>query len=826
MKVPVSWKGSRRALLVVPLLAGLGVAVVWIVRHAPPQARGPSADAGAGDAAIAAFRGAKVTPRANPRTQVHAYGRAGDLVLSGSERTALTVAATADEPGHRPLQGALVDVDVDGAEGADPLLWLKVGWRDGGGKVHLPDVADVETMACGADSEGLTVQAVSDGVTLRTEVCALEGGRYRLKTLAAGLDPDASIVDELHPGTALPTIEGQGFDWDGEHPTRYVTFAEHGVAFAYEANAATRAIRNRVRIATEVFPTAIHVVHANGAAVRTLSLARGDALDAVGLLRASTRSFAVGFEDGAAGTVTVVDGAGRALASGAVPAGGSRALRLPPGFGEACEIRDEAGVLAGGRVSIPPDDGGGTARVARGGGALALAFVDADARPLAVHVLVRGLDGTPEPRFEHAARVLGEGASLYLLDGRADLRLAPGRYSVVASHGPAYSILRDVVTVEEGAERRVAGALREVVDTSAWVAGDFHLHAAPSPDSTVTLEARLATLVSEGIDLAVATDHNRVVDYGPTARRMGLTQVETIVGDEITSGGARLWGHFNAFPLPVPGAGRAPEDVAIPYFDTPPAEVFAHARDAGAQIVQLNHPRMPPRIGYFDLAHLDPRTGVADAEFSDDFDAVEAFNGIWLEDPPRVREGARDLVALARRGKRVAAMGNSDSHKLHFEEAGYPRTYVHTPREPAATRARRAIEAILAGDTVATSGPLLEVTAQGRPVGSTVTPAAGKVRLHVRVSAAAWVPVERVEIWVNDAVAQRFAVAAPARDGLRFEKTVEVPVDDDATILVWVEAETPLPDVLPYPNARAIAFTSPFYVDADGDGRVRVPPAP
>ena len=46
------------------------------------------------------------------------------------------------------------------------------------------------------------------------------------------------------------------------------------------------------------------------------------------------------------------------------------------------------------------------------------------------------------------------------------------------------------------------------------------------------------------------------------------------------------------------------------------------------------------------------------------FDAVEAFNGIWLETPAKIREGAIDLVGLARRGLRVTATGNSDSHRL------------------------------------------------------------------------------------------------------------------------------------------------------------------
>jgi len=44
-------------------------------------------------------------------------------------------------------------------------------------------------------------------------------------------------------------------------------------------------------------------------------------------------------------------------------------------------------------------------------------------------------------------------------------------------------------------------------------------------------------------------------------------------------------------------------------------------------------------------------------------------------------------------------------------------------------------------------------------------------------------------------------------------------------VTVWVEAKRPLPRVLHETDARAIAFTTPFYVDADHDGQVRLAPA-
>jgi hypothetical protein len=772
-----------------------------------------------------AWPGARVSPLSEPRTGVHAYGRAGDLLLAGSEGTSLVIAAAPDAPGKRPLRGALLDLRVAGVEDSgDPLLWFRVGWRSADGKLHMPAASRVERLECATGSDGLVFDSDVDGVLLRSELCAEAGGLYRLVSGATRLPTGAVLADELHTGTSPPAIEGQGPEWEGEFPTRFVTFAEHGIAVAYEGSP-MRALRKRVHIASEVYPTAVTLVHEpGGSVIRTLRIVRGDALDALGALSIATRSFTTGLKDGALGTVTLLDGKGAPLVSGTLGSDGQKALRLPPGFGEACELRDAHGVLGGERVTIA--DGKTALAPAGKAGSVSLAYVDGEGRALPVHVIVRGVDGTPDPALRPGKRVYAGLQSLYLLDGRADLRLAPGRYSLVATHGLTHTLERSTLTVEAGGTLAVTGTLRSVVDTSAWVSGDFHLHAAPSADSTVSFEERLATLVCQGLDVAVATDHNRIGDYSGAARRLGVTSLGTLVGDEITSYGARLWGHFIAFPLSVPAAGSAPEDVAIPYWDVPPRGLFAGARDAGARVVQVNHARMPPSIGYFDQAHLDPKTGAADPEFSDEFDSMEAFNGVWLEDAERVREGARDLVAMARRGRHPAAMGNSDSHKLHFEEAGFPRTFVHTAREPASSRVERTIDAILAGDTVATSGALIELTVQGKPVGSTVRPdERGKVKLHVRIFAPAWVPVERLEIWMDDEVTERLAIDGPPRDGLRFERDLELTVSRDVTLMAWVDATTPLPPVVPYPNARAIALTGLTYVDADGDNKVQIPPS-
>ena len=133
------------------------------------------------------------------------------------------------------------------------------------------------------------------------------------------------------------------------------------------------------------------------------------------------------------------------------------------------------------------------------------------------------------------------------------------------------------------------------------------------------------------------------------------------------------------------------------------------------------------------------------------------------------------------------------------------------------------VSTVLARHTVVSSGAFVEATLDDTPPGSQITVKPGKkasTKLHVRVVAPKWVPVENVEVWLDDEVVKTFAVTGPAKDGVRFERTLTLPVDRDRTVAVWVDAKTPLPRVLHETDARAIAFTSPWYVDADGDGRV------
>ena len=83
------------------------------------------------------------------------------------------------------------------------------------------------------------------------------------------------------------------------------------------------------------------------------------------------------------------------------------------------------------------------------------------------------------------------------------------------------------------------------------------MHAAPSDDSAVPLDAQLRSFLAEGAEVMVATDHDMVTDYTPLIRELGVAgRIASLAGQEITSSVSTpeapyTFGHANAFPLPL-----------------------------------------------------------------------------------------------------------------------------------------------------------------------------------------------------------------------------------------------------------------------------------
>ena len=532
-----------------------------------------------------------------------------------------------------------------------------------------------------------------------------------------------------------------------------------------------------------------------------------------------------------------------------VEADGRFALRLPAGR-YALRAQGEAGRQVTREIEVGHAD--------LDAGTLAL---DPAARVVlpagrAMRLVFVGRDGTADPDFGddlRGARYRGADGIVPGIPPQRDLhlagtandprevRVAPGRYRVLATRGPEWE-LADVDLVVAAGETTTL-AIPELVrafETPGWVATDLHTHAAPSLDNGTSPRGRVRSLVAEDVDVFVSSEHDNVYDFAPLIREMGLAErLPSLVGIEIT-GEVKTEeiphsnGHANAFPIALrPDAYRngAPPDEGRRWRD-----VFGdlRANQPTRTLVQLNHARfadralepraylshLGPAAAPYDptrpldeganavLVEPDPATGLRDV----DFDAIELLNGPWRDSYEVLRE---DWFSFLLQGERMTGTANSDSHFLATVAAA-PRTYVAQPEGP--FDADGFLGAIRDGRVVGTNGPWVGVRLGESDVGDTYRGNEGTLR--VIVQAASWIPVSRLRVRVSGQLADEREITAPA--------TVEIPLAFARDGFVTVEVEGDPDDTYDavLPRHAPLAFTNPIWVDADGDGTWTPPGLP
>jgi hypothetical protein len=449
--------------------------------------------------------------------------------------------------------------------------------------------------------------------------------------------------------------------------------------------------------------------------------------------------------------------------------------------------------------------------------------------PIPCKLTFVGAAGTPDPELtrvdigrQEGDRAIAAFNRVMTLAGVGVARLPVGTYDVTVSRGPEWDIATQRVTVtQKGAA--LTARLAHVVDTPEWLSGDFHVHAARSPDSRVPMQDRIYEFVADDVELIVATDHNVVSDYEPYIKELDAGKyIAGMIGDELTTAG---WGHFGAFPLPADleragqGAvlvhGRRPDD----FF----RDVRTNAPDA---VIDVHHPRIDAEIGYFDIGKLDSHTDRAEKPgFSFDFDAVEVMNG--YQDPVRrsVDRVIDDWFSLINHEHLITAMGNSDTHHLTFNIGGYPRNYVRLRDDrPAMLSPKLVAQAVKGHHVFFTTGPIVELTVNGGIIGDLVLARGGKAKAEITVKAAPWISVDRVTLYVNGREAKRWTVPAAGTSVLRFHEIVDVATQTDGYVVVRVDGDKPLAPVVGDRKtftAYPFALTNPVFLDVNGDGHYR-----
>lgn len=277
----------------------------------------------------------------------------------------------------------------------------------------------------------------------------------------------------------------------------------------------------------------------------------------------------------------------------------------------------------------------------------------------------------------------------------------------VGPRGCDYSVSIDFLShvAEEPERLRAVQAARPSLMPAAepgWLRGDLHCHTLHSDGDSWPTDM-LAHAVERGLDFLGVTDHNQVGHQADYLAATGTHLPIVLPGIEVTTYG----GHWNAWGTDTWWEFREPTSEAT-------TRAMQAAAASGA-LVSVNHPKpygppweYPDALGYH---------------------AIEVWNGSWE------RLNHISLAwweSLLRDGRRIVAVGGSDTHNLRFEDPdtrhgrklGLPTTWAH-----ASPTAESILSALRAGDSFISrdiDGPQLYFSRA--PDGSYVARAVGAAR--------------------------------------------------------------------------------------------------
>ena len=433
-------------------------------------------------------------------------------------------------------------------------------------------------------------------------------------------------------------------------------------------------------------------------------------------------------------------------------------------------------------------------------------------------------DGTLQPlRAEPAGEVAVRIGVVYTRHGKAVLSLPPGDYILHAGRGFEWSAERTAISLREGDTKHVALKLRREVPTADWIAADSHIHTLThSGHGDAKIEERMLTIAGEGIELAIATDHNHHTDYAPSAASMGVADRFTpVIGNEVTT----KHGHFNAFPI-EPGArvvNHQQEDWAklLPDIRATP----------GVRVITLNHPR-DLHSGFipFGGMQFNPKTGRHRQGEALDIDAMEVITSAAMQSDIHLLY--RDWFALLNRGHRIAAIASSDSHDVNRFILGQGRTYVAAKdADPANLDLDEVWRSYKEGRLLVSLGLLTQLKVNDKfRVGDLATGLAETIKVEATVFGPAWTQVDRIELFANGILVLEQKIEDDKRAGEKARFVWQLPKPAHDVHLVVIATGPGITEPFweiprPYqPSSktfvpRVVGSTNPIWLDADGDGQ-------
>jgi len=234
-------------------------------------------------------------------------------------------------------------------------------------------------------------------------------------------------------------------------------------------------------------------------------------------------------------------------------------------------------------------------------------------------------------------------------------------------------------------------------------------------------------------------------------------------------------------------------------------------------VLIVNHPRGGGFQAYFDAAEYDRDTNQGrDGFWSDDFDAIEVFNDSDFEGN-RAEEVA-DWFGMLNAGRKMWAVGSSDSHRLRSSPVGYPRTCLFLGHDDPQKLTKEAVrDALASGASTISGGLFLTVDGpNGERPGQTVKAAAdGTATFTVTVQAPSFMGADALETIVNgQSLGMTPLLPLGGGPGKKFVNEVKVPLDGAKTrnwVVFHVRGESDLAPL--HPGRKPFAVSNPFFLE-------------
>ena len=112
---------------------------------------------------------------------------------------------------------------------------------------------------------------------------------------------------------------------------------------------------------------------------------------------------------------------------------------------------------------------------------------------------------------------------IYSGTGNFTFSLPAGKYKLYASRGFEYGVDSTVALLAVGESLSRRFTLKHEVNLKDWASVDTHVHTLEySGHGDATMKERILTIAGEGLDFAVITEHNKVVDITDTVKKMKM----------------------------------------------------------------------------------------------------------------------------------------------------------------------------------------------------------------------------------------------------------------------------------------------------------------